>query len=197
MPSTLTATHRIVAKWQNTGLEHVARAYCKRGTPIVGIEQVVHRDGSSPIPITDAYQGMFNALSAIVADTDADISFSLEERTGLLWNPLDFGSIPPITGRTLVPASQFTLVLRDTAFVKIRVVVLETAEQYVGHSASGTGINANTNDFVNSYNNVSMSGIEPYFWQKSLVDNYILASGSVAGGTYDLNDRAKRDRGLV
>lgn len=196
MPSTLTATHRIVAKWQNSGLEHVQRAYCELGTPIGGVQQLVSRDGVSPIPVPDAYQGMFDALSAILADTDAAISFSLEERTGLIWNPLDFDSIPPFTGRTLVPASQFTLVLRDTAFIKIRVVVLETAEGYVGHSASGLGINANTDDFTNNYNGNTGVGTEPFFWQKSLVDNFILAGGSVAGGTYDLNDRAKRDRGL-
>lgn len=196
MTTTLTATHRIFTQWINDGIIHDSIAYCERGTDIAGIPYLKDRDGVTELPWTDAIAQLRVALQSVVGNTFAGLSHQLEERSGSLWFPVAFGTTLALSGGPAQPASQFTLVLRDTSFLKIRVTLLECIHGYVGHSNTGLGINGAIDDFVGNYNGDGGGSDMPYRWQKSRGNNFILGVGSVAGGTLDLNDKMKRRRGL-
>lgn len=196
MATTLTATHRITLTYVCTGFTHLWRGFCKVGSTVLGVRQLVCRDGITEISWKDGIEYWGSKVPEF-ADCDATMSALLEVRSGTLWNPLDADAFTVgLFGGTFAPASQYTAVVRDTAFKKIRVVLMEGFNGYVGHAASGYGINAGLDDMSDVLNGNDADPLTNYQWQKSRGDNYILASGAIAGVTLDLNDKLKRARGL-
>jgi hypothetical protein len=199
MSQPLLATNRITVAYTCSGLQHKQRAYCIRGFDTGGGEpQVTFRDGSTGLPWDAAAQGIWNATRAMMATSVAAATAIFEELVGLAWVPLAGVTLTGIglAGGTPQPAQQASLVLRDTAFKFIRVILLETTQFYVGHSPTGLTLGADAAAWVNDYNGAETLAGEPFQWQVSRGKRYILASGAVAGVTYDLNDKLKRARGL-
>lgn len=197
MPFTpLTATHRLQMQYVITGFTHTIHAYCERGADILGAKQLVDRDGILPLPFQDVAQEWWADVSLNLGEDVPPPVVLLQERSGLLWLPID-SFTPTGTGGSdpSTLANQLTVVVRDTDFRKIRITVLETINGYVGHSPSGRGIDANIDAFCDAIDGVDTDIHAIYRWQKSRGDNFILATGAIAGATLDLNDKLKRGRG--
>jgi hypothetical protein len=193
----LTATHRFSFTYAVDGLQHVAIAYCKRQDPLIGGMGVANRDGSSLTSIGDAAQGYWDLMKQQMLGSVPVPTVLFEERSGLLWFPLAGVAVTGAAGAGAnFHASQYTLVVRDTSFKKLRITWMEGALGYVGHSPSGLGLGAGADNIANGYNGVGFGAHDPYVWQKSRGDRYILAAGAIAGATLDLNDKLKRRRGL-
>lgn len=121
----------------------------------------------------------------------------LEKKSGIVWNPVD--AIAPGTltfSGTAFPATQITAVMRDTTFKQIRVEVLDTAvaapQHYGGIPSTG---------LMDSWlEHFTLAGqddpTDPYWWVVSRGNNH-LQDAPIAGITVDLNDRIRRDAGLV
>lgn len=200
MSVALAATARIAIAYVVDGLHHVIHHYCAYNL-VLGVPQLVDRDGITTILWTLAAgdlwsvaKGMFTAASVPSVPTA-----TLESRSGALWNPVAVTSLVGIGthGGTYNKASELTFVLRDTLFKKVRVNWLEGAFGYVGHSATGTGIEASVDGMANMYNGANAGANDPYRWVKSRGDRFLAPTGVIAGGTLDLNDKLKRARGLA
>lgn len=197
MATPLTATHRFTMSYVVDGFTHIKRSYCKRQDPLIGGPAVLDRNGSL-IDVVDAAQGLWDTFSQSLETTVPPPAVLFEERSGSLWLPVAAATVTGSGSSTngVRLASQYTLVVRDTAFKKIRATWLEFSEAYVGHSPSGLGISTTLDVIANNYNGAGAIANHPFLWEKSRGDNYILASGAIAGGTLDLNDKIKRRRGL-
>jgi hypothetical protein len=198
MPFTpLTATHRLNFQYSVLGFTHTVKLYCKRQDPLIGGPALLNRDGTLT-DVVDAAQGFWDDIRGNYSDSVAAPGCLFEERSGSLWLPITGVTVAGAGGSSTPPspASQFTMLIRDTAFKKMRLTLMEMRHGYVGHSPSGLGIYTDLDVIANSYNGVGFGPHDPYMWQKSRGDNYILASGAIAGSTLDLNDKLKRRRGL-
>jgi len=193
----LTATHRITISYIVAGSLHKYRAYCKRQDPLIGDPAVLDRDGGL-ITWTDAAEGLWGLVNQLYNTAVAAASALFEERSGAVWLPIASATLAAVgTDATpYAPAQQITWVIRDTAFKKIRAVWLETSQPYIGHSNTVTGLSAGVNQVGAAYQEEGAFTNNAFRWQKSRGDNYILATGAVAGVTFDLNDKLKRGRGL-
>lgn len=198
MSTPLTATDRFEFEVFVSGLPHKIHAYCKRTVPLMGAEQIINRDGSTPMDAGDSAQGFWNGIRGIFDTTVVAPSVVLQNRSGIVWNPVasytltDAGS----AGGSIYLASQLTVLINDTAFKKIRLTLMEPNEGYVGHSPTGLGITGTIDAMIPTFTDSSSASNSPFFWMKSRGDNYIAASGAVRGATLDLNDKLKRRRGL-
>jgi hypothetical protein len=123
----------------------------------------------------------------------------LQTRSGTIWNPIAFATLSGggAGNASTKAASQATFVLRDSAFKKIRAMVLEHTEGYVFHSLDGTGGSSATQFWAGGYTGVDTNSNAMYRWVKSRGDRFILGTGMAAGLTFDLNDKLKRARGLA
>jgi hypothetical protein len=197
MATPLTATHRMDVSYFVSGELHHRHEYCKKGTTLfAGHPSVVLNDGTTEIDWRDAAQRLTDKIGNWSL-MDAHPTVALEERSGSVWNPVDFYTSTTLaeTG-TLAPASQLTVVLRDTSFEKLRVTLMEGRTGYVGHSPSGLGINTEIDNVVAAWTTPGSDDFNPFNWAKSRGDRYLLSSGTCAGATLDLNDKLKRRRGL-
>jgi hypothetical protein len=196
MSTPLTADYRIKIEFQQNGQPHVWHGYCRLNDLGDSPPSIKDRTLASPISWTDAAQAACDGLSFVWAALDADPIATLEHLVGILWLPQDFATLTSPASGTLVPASMFTLVCRTSSNKKIRVIAMETGDGYVGHSPSGMGINGQADQMVPYWDGSSIIANAPFLWQVARNNAFIAATGGVAGGTYDLNDRMKRRRGL-
>lgn len=198
MPTTILATDRIELAYIVDGHEHKCRLYCKRVTTLTtGHQSVTARDGSTLLDWTECAQAVAAMIDAY-SRADANPLAALQTQGAPnVWNPIDFfATSTPGHGGAYQPASEITFVLRDTAFTRPKFVLMEGSSGYVGHSADGSGMPSAVVVLKNSLDGTSADPHDPYNWMKSLHDNYLLASGTIAGATLDLNDKLKRMRGL-
>lgn len=197
MAQTLVAVDRITINYTVQALAHKQRFYVKQGTPIGGAAQLLDRDGSTLIPAEDAAQFAWDTMRDKFHTSVLAADYILEHRSGLNWNPVEANVLVGAgTGGNTSVASQFTLVLRDTAFFKLHNLLLEHSEGYAGHSNTGLGLNTPLDNYVLALT----TDIDPncqWHWAKSRGDRYILASGAGAGGTLGMNDKIRRARGLT
>src|SRR5215831_5907577 len=187
MSTPLVSTHRITIEYHDASQSHKMRAYVKVAS-LTAVPPTLHmRDGSSVINWTDAATGLTAAASAILSNTFSFGGALLEQNIPGTdtWFTIDTfapGGTGSLGGATL-PASQFTLVVRDTENRKIRVVVLDTAKHYTGHSQTGLGIDTDTTAVVHDYDGTDVAtASSPYNWQVSRKELFIKAVGSIAGG---------------
>lgn len=199
MSQPLLATNRITLSYTVIGFAHKMHAYCIRGfdTP-AGVPQVTFRDGVTGLEWEDAAQGLWNAIRPMLEIPTAAATATFDELISLAWVPLAAAALTGAgqsSGSAKV-ASQATWVVRDTAFKFMRFIILEHTEGYVGHSPTGLTLGPTPANTTNDLNGVETLAGEPFNWQVSRGRRYILASGAIAGLTYDLNDKLKRGRGL-
>jgi hypothetical protein len=201
MGQELLATARIELSYVVNGLAHKLRHYCTI-VYVLGQPQVADRDGLNTL-IWDAGVAQFwwNRVRGMLENgaVQGTAQAQLQSRSGTIWNPIAYATLSGggAGNASTKSASQATFVLRDTAFKKIRAMILEHTEGYVFHSLDGTGGSSATLVWANAYTGADTDGNAMYRWVKSRGDRFILGRGSAAGLTFDLNDKLKRARGLA
>lgn len=199
MATPLTATARIKIEYTNTGLRHRFVRYCAYNV-VLGTNQLADRDGITTILWTLAATYVWDLMRALMsaAQVAATATATLESRTLALWNPVEIFSLAGggTSGGGGATAGQSTHVVRDTAYKKSRWLIMEPDHNYIGHSPNGYGFGAVWDNFNQAINGGDASPNAPYRWAKSRGDRFNLATGCVAGATFDLNDKLKRARYL-
>lgn len=199
MATPLTATARIKVTYTTDGFVHRYVNYCAYNL-VLGIPQLVDRDGITTVLWSLASTYLWDLVRAVMSTTavGATAVATLESRSGALWNPV---AIYPLSGAgTTVgaysKAQQATWVIRDTAFKKMRYLIFETPFAYLFHSVTGRGYSAGYDAITDGFSGTDASANAPYRWVKTRGDRFLLATGDIAGLTFDLNDKLKRARGL-
>lgn len=199
MSTPLAATFRIVTEYSINGVTHVIHAYCNVIDPTVTTPVLLARPGGANVDWDQAAQDTWDQQRNLFQDTaTGGVSAHLDERSGTVWNPIAFATLTGggASSATTKPAQQITYVLRDTGHRKIRYVLLETVQNYVGHTSSGLGLGTAQDNFTKVLNGTTGGDGLPFNWQKSRGDSYFAVTGTVAGLTFDLNDKLKRTRHL-
>lgn len=197
MATPLSAIHRLTLNYNVAGFSHVLRAYCARGADVSGVPQLLARDAVSLVSVPSAAQGLWDLIREVHPSGTLAATGFFEARSGLVWNPI-IGLTPTGagTGGAATLAQQETITVRDANFNKIKVVIMESDQGYIGHSASGLGINSEVDDQITRLNGTDTDANAPFNWMKSRGNAYISATSPIAGVTMDLNDKLKRRRGL-
>lgn len=197
MATPLTATYRITMTYTPSPLTHKWRGYVK---PVAAGPQpwsLTTFDGLSVDTWVASIQAWWNVLRTFMYDTTTPAPDAvLEQHAGLLWVPLDFAALTGAgtLGVGNAAAQQTTIVVRDTAFAKMRIVLLEPNQPYLGHSSTGLGLTAGATAIANEYNGVANTPADPYNWQVSRGNRYVLRAGAISGLTFDQNRKLKRAR---
>jgi hypothetical protein len=196
MAQPLVATSRITIPYTVDGQPHKARAYCSQsGVVVGGFIQIDSRITPSAIGWNDATMQWQSRLQQILPNTTVFGAALLEERSGVVWNPLDVLALTGTGTNSTKPASQITTVLRDAAFFKVKAVLLDTNQQPTNHYGSPvTGV-TDLDTYLVGYS-ASIIPEDPFYWQKSRGDRFLISSPFV-GLTTDFNDRVRRARGLT
>lgn len=205
MATPLTASYRMNFAYTVSGYTHRLRQYCK-AVIVGGAYKLVERDGTTQITPQNAADGMGNALDNLFEDNNpSTCAWTLENLSGSAWNPVDSGSATVDSGvaTAYVPASQITLVSRDTAFKKVRTIVLESNIRPPYHFnalGSNTGqlhaFSSTLWAFCLAFDLAAPEVYSPILWVVSRGNNYLADHGFV-GVTGDLNDKIRRGRGLT
>lgn len=196
MAQPLLASWRIVTPYVASTLTHRQVVYCKADVAHPGPpQQLLYRDGSS-VSWTVAALGLAKALAKFLASGIG--TMQLQHLTGTVWNPIDTFLPGGLTyhGGAPVPCSQGTLFLRDSAFFKAKIVILESvlAPLYhdPGETTGDTGANAGTTAFADGL----ASADDPANWIVSRGNRY-LHTFAAAGWTVTYNRKLRRRRGFV
>lgn len=198
MATPLAATYRIHVPYISGGRPHSLRHYCRLATS--GTHPLIHvRSGDTGIDWRDAATRLAGNISNSLPSGASIGTLLLEQLIGLTWVAVDSASPGTITfSGTLYPATQATCVLRDTAFKKVRAELLDINYPAPAHwpgVPSGTGTGGLIN-WTTGYTVAAASPDDPYNWMVGR-SNSFLQDNPIAGLTVDLNDRIRRDAGLV
>lgn len=197
MATPLVAAYRITLNYTVAGLAHKWRGYCKPNAVGAQPWSLITFNSLFVDTWVASIQALWSQLCNFAFTTDvAPATAQLEQNLGLLWVPLDFTLLTG-SGTNTPPATlaqQYTAVVRDTAFRKMRVVLLETAMPYLGHSSSGVGLGTLSDNTTQAWSGAITSAAYPFQWQISRGGNYILRAGAIAGVTFDQNRKLKRAR---
>lgn len=199
MATPLSATHRMTIAYQVKSRTHKLRMYVKLGAPIAGVQQFIQRDGVTLTPFPTAAQEVWDIIRSLLEAATPAASALLEVASGPLpiWLPVDTATLTGVgthSGAANI-ASQATWVVRDSAFNKVKVLVMEHCEGYLGHSNTGLGVSTPLDSVTTNLFTSGAPADSSYFWQVGRSNLYLLTTGTVAGLTLDLNDKLKRDRG--
>lgn len=196
MSTPLTASWRITIPYTVSGKAHKHRAYVRIAT-ITPTYTLRQRDGTTTMLASLAIDILANKLAIVVPAGSVFGTALLEEYSGGLWLPR-YSHAPTmgtVISGTLAPASQITVVLRDTGFHKIRAIMLDTKFPPPGHW-NDDGTAAGLGGWTDRYGLAGASSNDPYYWQVSR-GNLYLQDSPWAGITFDLNNKVRRARGLT
>lgn len=198
MSTPLAAVSRLDFRYRSYSRQHRLSTYVAYNN-VLGAHQLNDRDGITTILWTLAAQYLWDKVRAIYdgTNTPSAASVTLLDRVGTLWHVTDVAALTGIGsgGGQNQAAQQFTWVLRDTAFKKLRFITLESNGGYLYHTDDGCGAGAGTDAISNMLNGVDTNANAPFRWMKSRGDHFLAASGTIAGFTADLNDKIKRAAG--
>ena len=198
----LIASFRCRLEYPVLGVTHRAVKYCRvasGGAP--GTFEIVD-NASIAQSFQHCAQGFINTWGYLLSGSPV-CQVTLEEALLDEWRYMDaYASTQETTGSaTASPGEQLTLTVRDTNSNHVKVVFIEAAAPYVGHSADGLGISGPIDNFVNhsiqgfGFPSPSLA-VPPSAWEVGR-SNLYLAPGSVAGLTLSRNRKVARRRGLA
>ncbi len=200
MSQPLLATARLEFLYVVNSFNHRLNTYMAYND-VLGQHQMNDRDGITTVLWTLGAQYLWDKVRGVysAAGLPAAAQVSLFSRSGSIWNLIDVAALTGIGSGsgTVALANQSTWVVRDTAFKKIRFVLLEDLYGYAFHVQNGISGSAPLDDVTKMINGTDTNASAPFRWMKSRGDRFIAATGSIAGLTQDLNDRLKRARGLA
>lgn len=190
------ATYRVEVQQTISGQTHTNRMYVKSdGTVIGGKIQLQDRAAANQDWDTVARQ-FSKTVSRLTNNTASLSNVVLKQKVGLLWVPLDFATpVNDFQADATQVATEVTLVLRDTAFNKVKVVCLDTILAPPVHYASPPGA-GNAQTFSKNFLDIAASVNNPWAFMVSLSNHYLHLSAFV-GMTITLNRRVRRRRGLT
>lgn len=200
MATPLSATYRITAVSNVLGIDHKIRAYVKStGAVVSGTTQIIYRDASTH-DWTVAITQMIKRIYAYYGtdNTDPSLPAQLEQFGGGVWNPVEFATLTESApSGTLLPATETLITVRDTAFKKIRVDILETKIGPSTRIGSDPGGSLGVVWKAWAGGNVDSGNTDdPFHWQVSRGNDYIAATGGVVGIVNGYNDKMRRARGM-
>lgn len=186
MSQDLVATARIHMFYTVSGHDHEVSFFCK-ATEVGGNWVLTDRDtGVTAIAWGDAVEQVAYGVNAILPSAVASMGAALlETRTGIMWNAVDAHTVSAQPGRgSLVPYSQATLTLRDTAFNKCRVIMLETNQALGYQLVSPTGGDANADDMIGKFISTTTDAAAPYRWMVSKSNHFLHTNSFVTFSTW-------------
>lgn len=205
MATPLTAVNRIDFVYVIDGLTHHNVRYCDWDGS-TSSPTLARNGGGSAITLQDAADAWANALAQVLAVGDAQTaSYTLQEYSSGAWLDRVFGTTDIDSDWTnpRIPASQITLVLRDTDFKFIRMQVFESAQPMPYHFSalgSNTGplhtFSSRLWNMCYNFDSAGEAGLNCWDWVKSRGNNF-LATTAFVGVTGDFNDKVRRARGLT
>lgn len=200
MATTLGAVGRIVIPYTFSGISHALRVYVRNPQVVGGTYNINSRTlDENDEDWTLCADDLATAFS-YVAGTDWVFGQArLELRDGLLWSigALHTLSMTNHAVSSAPYATQFTLVLRDILFRKVKVVALETVPLWLNHDVSWAGmVNANEKAFAREFLSNHVLTHAPYIWMVGRGNQYLNLTGFV-GATASVNRRIRRRRGLT
>lgn len=182
----------------SVGLNHVAHAYCRN--PQVGGDsyQINSRLlDENDLNWEDAAQGFADLLSFFLDDTAQLGDAVLEKFDGSVWNTLDVETVTNSLGAgATYPASQDTIVLRDTALKKLKIVILEGNTQPLYHTKSFTTFDSGYGAAHDRIDPETANGGDFAVWAVSHRGLY-LNTAPFVGFTVATNRKVRRRRGLA
>lgn len=200
MTTTLVAAGRLkIAYTPGAGFTHLMHCYI-RNVQLVGAVYVANSRATdaNDSPVSDIVTAFIETFSYLwpLGTTVADTL--LELRTGSVWNP---AASYTFTGTNhaigaLWPASQLTVVLRDTMFRKVKVEILDTNQNALQHDATLTGGSAQMDSLLQQCSSGATLPGAPY---SCLVGrgNTFLNTNPLVSWTIAHNRKLRRARGLA
>lgn len=198
MPIFVTGMGRIVVPYTVDGLTHKVRFYARNPQAVGGSFNVNSRAlDNNDIVWTAALARVTLAMSNIMPSGAVWGSAFLEKFDGSVWNALAFSTpTDAMTGSGYQKATQLTMVLRDTAGKKLKVVWLEMTKVAPVHFTSPTGGDVDMDALIAPFVAGGGNASDPYNWQVSHRNLYVNTSPFV-GMTITLNRKVRRRRGLT
>lgn len=199
MAQDLIATGRIVQPYTVDGQPHRFVAYVRNiqfsgGNYFINSRTLDDNDTDWE----DAAEGLFQALSYLMSGTlTSNADAGLEEKVDEQWNPLAFYT--PVTSNaagSYKVATQSTVVLRDTAFKKMKIIQMETTEAAPQHFTQIAGGDTAYDNYIKQWTSGATVPTPPFSWQVSRGNRYINTAPFV-GATVALNRKIRRARGLT
>jgi hypothetical protein len=181
--------------YQISELTHVARSYVEIQVLAGAASTLAVRSGGTPLLWTDAAARWVAQFGNILAAASTGMGVLLERFSGGVWLPVAAVSESLAGDGALTPCSQITMTLRDSAFEKVKVVVMDTNEAAPQKLSTPTSGNGGFDAWIAEYIG-SVDDSSAYNWLKSRGDRFLLANPFVSVAV-DLNDRVRRDRGLI
>jgi hypothetical protein len=200
MSTPLTATAKISFSYRVMGLVHRLDTYMAYND-VLGQHQMVDRDGVTTVLWTLGAQYLWDKMRVLFHPTNvpSPAAISLFQRSGSFWNLIDVANLTGVgSGGDITGAGwQLTWVLRDTAFKKLRFIMLETLFASLDHTPTGESGQGNIEACTDMLDGEDVNASAPYRWMKSRGDRFLAATGVVAGLTSTTNQRIRRARGLT
>jgi hypothetical protein len=199
MAQPLLATYRLVIEYQIEGVLHTLHMYCSVDNPTAATPDIIARDGTTDMPWDDVADDVWDFLRVHFNTGAVDSAAAkLEQFDDPVWNSIAFHTLTGAGSSSAATkkAQQTTYVLRDSAFFKVKFILMETVNDYIGHVGTGYGLGTDMNALTEALDGTNPDAHAFYNWLKSRGNRYLITNGVVAGLTFDLNDKLKRTRGL-
>lgn len=198
MATPLSATGRIVLPYTVDGQVHQWHAYVRNPTVTGSTYNINTRTtDSNDLDWLAAADGMAATLSKFVSSATAFGSALLQLRSGSVFNTV---AAKTVTNGSAVSgynkASQLSIVMRDTLFRKVKVILLEgifsPPFHAPGYPTGDTGVDGLVKEFTSAHTVTAA----PYIWLVGRGNGYLNTS-PVLGVTIALNRKVRRNRGLA
>lgn len=196
MATPLTAQWRVTIPYLVQGRNHKVRFYVNDAT-VGGTTYQIPDRTAVLMNWETGVDSFIVSLGNIMSSGDTVGTCLLEQLVSGIWQ-LRATHTPgtfTVTG-SYVPSSQATLVLRDTNFKKLKVVILDTGVQPPEHAVTVSGCDSQSQFFVTEFTSAGAGAQPPYKWVVSRSKAYIDPAGFV-GYTVALNRKIRRARGLA
>lgn len=199
MAQTLLATGRITLPITVDGLLHKLRVYVKNPTASGGSYNINSRTSDLNDQLwTTAAEDLASSISYGQGVTAVSVGDAyLESRSGLIWTTLAFHTcgLNNALG-TYAPGTQQTMVFRDTAGYKVKIIALEGNLNAPYHNGSYSSLTSTQLALIKQFTAAYTLTNAPYLWMVSRGNRY-LNSASYVGLTIALNRKVRRRRGLT
>lgn len=200
MATPLVPTYRLEFSLTVDGLLHKMRHYVNvdTSTPV----KILGRNGISVITPTEAATGWATVVqTAWKSAAVPAFNWIFQHLVTGVWLPVDSGTVTNTNSSGTSPqqGSQVTLVLRDIAFKKVRVIALETlipGPFHFTNIVAAAAFNGPLGDLIKGYDTTAATTNPPHDWVVGRSGNY-LVTNPLVGATWDLNDKVRRARNLT
>jgi hypothetical protein len=204
MAEDLTAEYRLTIKPVTAGLTHLLRTFVEASPSILAASGyfVWNHNDVADIDSGDAAQALWTALKGIY---DADVvapDWLLENRDGVVWNPVAGGTLTgagTATG-TVAAASQLTVSLRTETFKRIKLVILESNNFSAGvkyDNFSEFESDTSLTNLAHTINGADSDAAGYFQWARSRNKKKLHLTAPFVSATYDLNDKVRRARHVM